>query len=135
MNASTAAGCLLAAGLSWYLVGSDVLSSLLLRLSLADPSMPEPGAAARRSPQGVPYAELRHFVNADGLHLFCRYWEPAAPPRSVESGAGEPAFTAPPVESVPHGGGGASFEVFSFIKLRFEERVSIHVVAFCPGVT
>ncbi|XP_076010081.1 monoglyceride lipase isoform X2 [Genypterus blacodes] len=45
--------------------------------------MPEPGAAPRRSPQGVPYAELPHIVNADGLHLFCRYWEPAGPPRAL----------------------------------------------------
>ncbi|TNN64664.1 Monoglyceride lipase [Liparis tanakae] len=87
MNAVTAATCLLVAAFGCYLYGSDVFSSLL-RASLADPSMPEPGAAARRSPQGVPYADLPHIVNADGLHLFCRYWEPAGPPRSVENGAG-----------------------------------------------
>ncbi|XP_029012077.1 monoglyceride lipase isoform X2 [Betta splendens] len=54
--------------------------------------MPEPGAAPRRSPQGVPYAELPHIVNADGLHLFCRYWEPGSPPRAlvfISHGAGE----------------------------------------------
>ncbi|XP_060912623.1 monoglyceride lipase isoform X2 [Labrus mixtus] len=54
--------------------------------------MPEPGAAPRRSPQGVPYTELQHIVNADGLHLFCRYWEPASPPRAlvfIAHGAGE----------------------------------------------
>ncbi|XP_008411427.1 monoglyceride lipase isoform X3 [Poecilia reticulata] len=54
--------------------------------------MPEPGDAPRRSPQGVPYTELRHIVNADGLHLFCRYWEPASPPRAlvfIAHGAGE----------------------------------------------
>uniref|UniRef100_A0A671YTF0 Monoglyceride lipase n=1 Tax=Sparus aurata TaxID=8175 RepID=A0A671YTF0_SPAAU len=54
--------------------------------------MPEPGAAPRRSPQGVPYTDLQHIVNADGLHLFCRYWEPADPPRAlvfVAHGAGE----------------------------------------------
>ncbi|XP_023128287.1 monoglyceride lipase isoform X2 [Amphiprion ocellaris] len=45
--------------------------------------MPEPGAAPRRSPQGVPYTDLPHIVNADGLHLFCRYWEPAGPPRAL----------------------------------------------------
>lgn len=83
MNAVTAATCLLAAGVSCYLYGSDVLLSLL-RVSVADPSMPEPGAAPRRSPQGVPYTDLQHIVNADGLHLFCRYWEPADPPRSVD---------------------------------------------------
>ncbi|TRZ02703.1 hypothetical protein DNTS_022677 [Danionella cerebrum] len=46
----------------------------------------------RRSPQGVPYTELPHFVNADGLHLFCRYWEPERPPKAlvfVVHGAGE----------------------------------------------
>ncbi|KAL3067794.1 hypothetical protein OYC64_022140 [Pagothenia borchgrevinki] len=54
--------------------------------------MPEPGAAPRRSPQGVPYSDLQHLVNADGLHLFCRYWEPAGPPRAlvyIAHGAGE----------------------------------------------
>ncbi|XP_062247558.1 monoglyceride lipase [Platichthys flesus] len=54
--------------------------------------MPEPGAAPRRSPQGVPYTDLQHIVNADGLHLFCRYWEPASPPRAlvfIAHGAGE----------------------------------------------
>ncbi|MEQ2302017.1 hypothetical protein AMECASPLE_002087 [Ameca splendens] len=57
-----------------------------------EPSMPEPGDAPRRSPQGVPYTELRHIVNADGLHLFCRYWEPTGPPRAlvfIAHGAGE----------------------------------------------
>lgn len=86
MNALTAATCLLVAAFSCYLYGSDVLLSLL-RVSVAEPSMPEPGAAPRRSPQGVPYTELQHIVNADGLHLFCRYWEPSGPPRSVERGA------------------------------------------------
>ncbi|XP_029362822.1 monoglyceride lipase [Echeneis naucrates] len=54
--------------------------------------MPEPGAAPRRSPQGVPYSDLPHIVNADGLHLFCRYWEPDGPPRAlvfIAHGAGE----------------------------------------------
>ncbi|KAF6733073.1 Monoglyceride lipase [Oryzias melastigma] len=92
MNAGAAAACLLAAAVSCYLYGSDVLTSLL-RLSVTEePSMPEPGAGARRSPQGVPYSELPHIVNADGLHLFCRYWEPAAPLRAlvfIVHGAGE----------------------------------------------
>ncbi|XP_008282942.1 monoglyceride lipase isoform X1 [Stegastes partitus] len=92
MNAATAATCLLVAGFSCYLYGGgDVLLSLF-RVSVADPSMPEPGAAPRRSPQGVPYTDLQHIVNADGLHLFCRYWEPAGPPRAlvfVVHGAGE----------------------------------------------
>ncbi|XP_005937918.1 monoglyceride lipase [Haplochromis burtoni] len=54
--------------------------------------MPEPGAAPRRSPQGVPYSDLPHIVNADGLHLFCRYWEPTGQPRAlvfIAHGAGE----------------------------------------------
>lgn len=80
MNALTAVTCLLVAGISCYLYGSDLLLSLL-RVSVSDLSMPEPGAAPRQSPQGVPYTELQHIVNADGLHLFCRYWEPTSPPR------------------------------------------------------
>ncbi|XP_035761446.1 monoglyceride lipase [Neolamprologus brichardi] len=91
MNAVTAASCLLVAGFSFYLYGSDVLSSLL-RVSVTDSSMPEPGAAPRRSPQGVPYSDLPHIVNADGLHLFCRYWEPTGQPRAlvfIAHGAGE----------------------------------------------
>lgn len=79
MRAVTAATCLLAAGLSCFFYGSDVLP-LLGGLSLSDPaSMPE-----RRSPQGVLYTDLQHIVNADGLHLFCRYWEPVEPPRFVQ---------------------------------------------------
>ncbi|KAM6977330.1 monoglyceride lipase isoform 2-T2 [Aplochiton taeniatus] len=53
--------------------------------------MPEP-VAPRRTPQGVPYTDLKHIVNADGLHLFCRYWEPVGLPRAlvyVAHGAGE----------------------------------------------
>ncbi|XP_030640171.1 monoglyceride lipase [Chanos chanos] len=53
--------------------------------------MPEP-EGIRRTPQGVSYADLPHIVNADGLHLFCRYWEPDGPPRAlvfVAHGAGE----------------------------------------------
>ncbi|KAK5863276.1 hypothetical protein PBY51_000318 [Eleginops maclovinus] len=91
MNAATTASCLLVAGFSYYYYGSDVLISLL-RVFSADISMPEPGAAPRRSPQGVPYSDLQHIVNADGLHLFCRYWEPASPPRAlvyIAHGAGE----------------------------------------------
>lgn len=83
MNAVPAVTCLLAAAVSCYLYGSDILLSLL-RVSVSEASMPEPGAGPRRSPQGVPYSDLQHIVNADGLHLFCRYWEPSSPPRSVE---------------------------------------------------
>ncbi|XP_076133285.1 monoglyceride lipase isoform X3 [Alosa pseudoharengus] len=53
--------------------------------------MPEPGTP-RRSPQGIPYDDLPHIINADGQHLFCRYWEPEVPPRAlvfVAHGAGE----------------------------------------------
>ncbi|CAB1426351.1 unnamed protein product [Pleuronectes platessa] len=60
---------------------SEEKLKLHCRRSCSEPSMPEPGAAPRRSPQGVPYTDLQHIVNADGLHLFCRYWEPASPPR------------------------------------------------------
>ncbi|TWW56416.1 hypothetical protein D4764_08G0004030 [Takifugu flavidus] len=79
MNAVTAVTCLLAAAVSCYLYGSDILLSLL-RVSVSEASMPEPAAGPRRSPQGVPYSDLQHIVNADGLHLFCRYWEPSSPP-------------------------------------------------------
>ncbi|XP_029689324.1 monoglyceride lipase isoform X1 [Takifugu rubripes] len=91
MNAVTAVTCLLAAAVSCYLYGSDILLSLL-RVSVSEASMPEPAAGPRRSPQGVPYSDLQHIVNADGLHLFCRYWEPSSPPRAlvfIAHGAGE----------------------------------------------
>lgn len=88
MNALTAVTCLLAAAVSCYLYGSDILLTVL-RVSVSEASMPEPGAGPRRSPQGVPYSDLQHIVNADGLHLFCRYWKPSSPPRSVENGAGD----------------------------------------------
>ncbi|XP_008411425.1 monoglyceride lipase isoform X1 [Poecilia reticulata] len=72
--------------------GRSCLKMLSFFQQIYEPSMPEPGDAPRRSPQGVPYTELRHIVNADGLHLFCRYWEPASPPRAlvfIAHGAGE----------------------------------------------
>ncbi|XP_060737220.1 monoglyceride lipase isoform X3 [Tachysurus vachellii] len=53
--------------------------------------MPEAEGSCR-TPQGVPYSDLPHIINADGLHLFCRYWEPEAPPKAlvfVAHGAGE----------------------------------------------
>ncbi|XP_026988960.1 monoglyceride lipase isoform X3 [Tachysurus fulvidraco] len=53
--------------------------------------MPEAEGSCR-TPQGVPYSNLPHIINADGLHLFCRYWEPEAPPKAlvfVVHGAGE----------------------------------------------
>ncbi|XP_047655815.1 monoglyceride lipase isoform X2 [Tachysurus fulvidraco] len=54
-------------------------------------AMPEAEGSCR-TPQGVPYSNLPHIINADGLHLFCRYWEPEAPPKAlvfVVHGAGE----------------------------------------------
>ncbi|XP_066499945.1 monoglyceride lipase isoform X2 [Hoplias malabaricus] len=54
--------------------------------------MPEEAEDSHRSPQGVPYGELSHIVNADGLYLFCRYWEPNTPPKAlvfIAHGAGE----------------------------------------------
>ncbi|XP_072329149.1 monoglyceride lipase-like isoform X1 [Scyliorhinus torazame] len=50
----------------------------------------EPGE--RLTPQGLPYRDLPHFVNADGDYIFCRYWEPPEPPRAlvmIIHGAGE----------------------------------------------
>ncbi|XP_070216395.1 monoglyceride lipase isoform X2 [Bos mutus] len=35
----------------------------------------------RLTPQNVPYQDLPHLVNADGQHLFCRYWRPLSAPR------------------------------------------------------
>ncbi|XP_067908257.1 monoglyceride lipase-like isoform X2 [Heterodontus francisci] len=46
----------------------------------------------RVTPQGLPYKNLSHFVNADGNYIFCRYWEPSKPPRAlvmIIHGAGE----------------------------------------------
>ncbi|XP_005992596.1 monoglyceride lipase isoform X2 [Latimeria chalumnae] len=53
--------------------------------------MPE-GKKERWSPQGVPYKEIPHIVNADGQYLFCRYWRPQSAPRAlilIVHGAGE----------------------------------------------
>ncbi|XP_054243231.1 monoglyceride lipase isoform X3 [Indicator indicator] len=53
--------------------------------------MPEE-SSPKRSPQNIPYKDLPHIVNADGQHLFCRYWKPAAAPRAlvfIAHGAGE----------------------------------------------
>ncbi|KAM4721006.1 monoglyceride lipase isoform 1-T2 [Rhinophrynus dorsalis] len=44
------------------------------------------------SPQGVPYKDLTHYVNADGQHIYCRYWKPSTQPRAmmfIVHGAGE----------------------------------------------
>lgn len=53
--------------------------------------MPEE-SSPKRSPQNIPYKDLPHIVNADGQHLFCRYWKPAAAARAlvfIAHGAGE----------------------------------------------
>ncbi|XP_017922542.1 PREDICTED: monoglyceride lipase isoform X2 [Capra hircus] len=53
--------------------------------------MPEE-RSPRLTPQNVPYQDLPHLVNADGQHLFCRYWKPSGAPRAlvfVSHGAGE----------------------------------------------
>ncbi|XP_041047082.1 monoglyceride lipase-like isoform X2 [Carcharodon carcharias] len=50
------------------------------------------GRGERVTPQGEPYRNLSHFVNADGDYIFCRYWEPSEPPRAlvmIIHGAGE----------------------------------------------
>lgn len=77
----TLATCLLVAAVSYWF-SSELLTAL--RLFISDSAlgrdMPEP-EGNRRSPQGVPYTDLPHIVNADGLHLFCRYWEPDSPPK------------------------------------------------------
>ncbi|XP_037391724.1 monoglyceride lipase isoform X1 [Pygocentrus nattereri] len=85
--------CVLVAAVSCWLSGTALA---LLRLFLPDAllaaHMPEEAEGSRRSPQGVPYRDLQHIVNADGLHLFCRYWEPDGPPRAlvfIAHGAGE----------------------------------------------
>ncbi|XP_058855406.1 monoglyceride lipase-like [Acipenser ruthenus] len=53
--------------------------------------MPEEGSE-RLTPQGVPYKDIPHIINADGQYLFCRYWTPDSPPRAlvfIAHGAGE----------------------------------------------
>lgn len=42
--------------------------------------MPEE-SSPKRSPQNIPYKDLPHIINADGQHLFCRYWKPATAAR------------------------------------------------------
>ncbi|NWQ81392.1 MGLL lipase, partial [Columbina picui] len=49
------------------------------RLAGHSSRMPEE-SSPKRSPQNIPYKDLPHIVNADGQHLFCRYWKPAATP-------------------------------------------------------
>lgn len=75
------ATCLLVAAVSyWY--SSELLTTLRLFISVSAlcGDMPEP-EGNRLSPQGVPYTDLPHIVNVDGLHLFCRYWEPDSQPK------------------------------------------------------
>lgn len=72
----------------------SLLLSVLCRLSDLAPfpaSFPAPEdpfrmpeeRSPRLTPQNVPYQDLPHLVNADGQHLFCRYWKPSGAPRSV----------------------------------------------------
>ncbi|XP_060691809.1 monoglyceride lipase-like [Hemiscyllium ocellatum] len=37
----------------------------------------------RKTPQGLLYRNVDHFVNADGKFLFCRYWSPQTAPRAL----------------------------------------------------
>lgn len=78
---NVAAVCALIAMLLCCL-GADLLSLLgaFVADALLGAAMPE-AEGSGRSPQGVPYSELPHIINADGLHLFCRYWEPVEPPK------------------------------------------------------
>ncbi|MCJ8734805.1 hypothetical protein PDJAM_G00239570 [Pangasius djambal] len=89
---NVAAVCALMAVLSCWL-GADLLSLLgaFVADALLGAAMPE-AEGSGRTPQGVPYSELLHIINADGLHLFCRYWEPEGAPKAlvfVAHGAGE----------------------------------------------
>ncbi|KAJ0036512.1 hypothetical protein NQD34_005189 [Periophthalmus magnuspinnatus] len=91
MRAVTALCCVAVAGLSCLLCGVPALLSPHSWISWLFLS-PEPSMPEAKSPQGVPYSDLPHIVNADGLHLFCRYWEPSGPPRAlvfITHGAGE----------------------------------------------
>ncbi|KAL2103867.1 hypothetical protein ACEWY4_000735 [Coilia grayii] len=86
------ATCIVVATISYWF-SSDALTLLrdYITGTFSSTAMPEPGTP-RRSPQGIPYDDLPHIVNADGQHLFCRYWEPDTPPRAlvyVAHGAGE----------------------------------------------
>lgn len=71
--------CAALAALACWL-GADLFSllSAFVADALLGSAMPE-AEGSGRTPQGVPYSELPHIVNADGQHLFCRYWEPEGP--------------------------------------------------------
>ncbi|XP_078490700.1 monoglyceride lipase-like [Ciona intestinalis] len=34
-------------------------------------------ATEHKTSSGKPFSEVDHFINADGNHIFCRYWEPS----------------------------------------------------------
>ncbi|KTF92572.1 hypothetical protein cypCar_00010919, partial [Cyprinus carpio] len=73
------------------LISVSSIQSVAGSVSALCGDMPEP-EGNRLSPQGVPYTDLPHIVNVDGLHLFCRYWEPDSQPKAlvfVAHGAGE----------------------------------------------
>ncbi|MFT7804457.1 monoglyceride lipase-like [Arapaima gigas] len=85
MNAR--ASCALLAAAAAYLYGSGLMSALCAYV--AETLLGMSGSAEQRR---VPGEDLEHLVNADGQHLFCRYWEPEAPPRAlvfIVHGAGE----------------------------------------------
>ncbi|XP_029115497.1 monoglyceride lipase [Scleropages formosus] len=65
-----------------YLYGSGLMSALCAYVAETVLGM-SGSAEQRRDAQGVPRADLEHLVNADGQHLFCRYWVPEAPPRAL----------------------------------------------------
>ncbi|XP_004692379.1 PREDICTED: monoglyceride lipase isoform X1 [Condylura cristata] len=67
-------------------------SQNMMETGLGEPfRMPEE-SSPRKTPQSVPYQDLPHLVNVDGLYLFCRYWKPTGAPKAlvfVSHGAGE----------------------------------------------
>ncbi|XP_041130755.1 monoglyceride lipase-like isoform X1 [Polyodon spathula] len=87
---------------TWFLIAaasyiySDnllaVMRACVVDILLIGPStMPEEGSE-KLTPQGVPYKDIPHIINADGQYLFCRYWTPDSQPRAlvfIAHGAGE----------------------------------------------
>ncbi|XP_014701589.1 monoglyceride lipase isoform X2 [Equus asinus] len=73
-------------------VAVECKSQDMMEPGLEDPlTMPEE-SCLRQTPQKIPYRDLPHLVNADGLYLFCKYWKPTGTPKAlifVSHGAGE----------------------------------------------
>ncbi|XP_046501595.1 monoglyceride lipase isoform X2 [Equus quagga] len=73
-------------------VAVECESQDMMEPGLEDPlTMPEE-SCLRQTPQKIPYRDLPHLVNADGLYLFCKYWKPTGTPKAlifVSHGAGE----------------------------------------------